>query len=199
MIKSLQKEKEKYDEAIEQIVEMQEDVLLKTSEITFKALGVLLNRLVEVSDDLLEVSVKKDYFDKELSTTLKETITEAIIAFSKINPPTINVAAPEINLQPIQSLAVEIKKQNENIIALLNKPNQSEELQKLITAMASKQIAFLEKEFQQIDNTFELKYIGEGVNKKTSYVGVVTKRDFINGMHLIQEFEINPKNDAKTK
>lgn len=103
-----------------------------------------------------------DYFDKDFNKNISASVTK-IAGFLSQFKQDIN-----IDLSPINSIATEIKKQNEAIISLLNKSNsnQSDELYRLITAMVNKNNAFIEKGFQVADYSKQLQSISDALTNK---------------------------------
>ena len=183
------------EQQAEELSNLREDVFNVKSDMTITAVGILLKKLDAGIEDLLVTTQEKDnYYDKDLCKTLKETTKELVDAFSKIQPPKVTVNSPvNIDLKPIQSIANDISKGQNDILTLLNKLNngdKSGELYRLITAMIGRQDAIIEKAFQVVNYSPELKSIAEAINKKNSYVGEITQR---NGNGFIHTFEIKPK------
>ena len=128
------------EQQAEEISNLREDVFNVKSDMTITAVGILLKKLDAGIEDLLVTTQEKDnYYDKDLCKTLKETTKELVDAFSKIQPPKVTVNSPvNIDLKPIQSIANDISKGQNDILTLLNKLNngdKSGELYRLITAM----------------------------------------------------------------
>lgn len=136
-------------------------ILRQTLEPIQEALGELKETIEESISLEKKEKPQQEYYDKDFNAKLLTTISKALTLIGNFKIP----EQKQIDLTPI---AAEIKKQNESIIALLNKPNQSEELQRLIVAMVGKQTSFLEREFKEVDYSEQLKKISESISNKTS-------------------------------
>lgn len=135
----------------------------------------LAEAIEELSDSIKDAKnteplPEQNYFDKDLGKNVIEAIDKVFNVISKIKFP----EQKAIDFAPLNTIATEIKKGNDNILELLNKPNQSEELYRLITAMVGKQNIFLEKGFEQINYSKELTAITDAINKKENMVSDIT-------------------------
>lgn len=156
-IAEFQEEAVEYDEA-------REDALNAKTDFSVTAIGTLMTNLKEGVEELTECAAKAEYYDKELCTTLKDTVTKLVEAFSKIKAPTVNVAPPQVNidLSSIHSIAESISTQNKSLIGLLDKVgsgNKSDELHRMIIDMVGKQNSFLSNAFKQADYTKQFEMI----------------------------------------
>lgn len=99
-----------------------------------------------------------EYYDKSLSANV-------ISAIGKISELIKNFKQSEIkiDLSPIASIATEIKKGNDNILELLNKPNQSDEVVRMLTAMIGKQNISFEKWQKEIDYSDKLDALTQAI------------------------------------
>lgn len=114
-------------------------------------------------------AIEQNYFDKDFNKNISSSLTK-IVGFLTQFKQDIN-----IDLSPINSIAAEIKKQNETILTLLSKANngQSDEIYRLVSVLISKQSIFLERS-QQTDYSTELKKISEAISNKDNRVQELT-------------------------
>lgn len=138
-----------------------------------------LKKIVEpLTDALSELSItisdfnkvdkneqKPEYFDKELSKSVTDSIDKVFALLQKFKQPNITV-----DLSPINALASEIKKGNDSLISLVGKLNNngSPELERLLKAVANSQTILVEKMQKQTDIAPILQGIREDMNKKGS-------------------------------
>lgn len=118
-----------------------------------------------------------EYFDKDL----KGSIEKAVGLLQKLKQPT-----PEINID-ISPLANEIKKSNDKIIELLNRPNQSDEVVRMLTAMVGRQNITFEKFADQVDYSSKFDLLIQAMNNNKS------------NNEKVQELEVQYKNGAISK
>jgi hypothetical protein len=88
-----------------------------------------------------------EYFDKKFNENISSSIDKLFNLLKNFKQSEI-----KIDLSPISSIATEMKNQNIAILALLNKPNQSVDLYKMIVSMVAKQNATFDK-LSEIKNT----------------------------------------------
>lgn len=163
-----------------------------------------LSRLVESIRDYFEESLdsesKKQYFDKELGKTLSDAIEKSFSKLSEAKPAQVSVK-PTINLDlnPIQSIASDISRQNKAIIEVLDKlksggnGSETTELYKMCMSMVSKTNSLVERIYNEKDYSVQLSSIAESLVKKTDseeWEATVTKRQS-NG--LIEKVVIRSK------
>lgn len=118
-----------------------------------------------------------EYFDKDL----KSSIDKAVGVLQKLKQ-----TAPEINID-ISPLANEIKKSNDKIIELLNRPNQSDEVVRMLSAMVGKQNITFEKFANQVDYSPKFDLLIQAMNNNKS------------NSEKVQELEVQYKNGAISK
>ncbi len=111
-----------------------------------------------------EVVTQPDYFDKDFNKNVSSSISK-IVGF-------LGQFKIDIDLSPINSIATEIKKQNEVLIRLLSE-SKSDEVYRLVVALIGKQTAFLEKS-NQINYSTQLQSISDALNKKNNQVERLT-------------------------
>lgn len=120
--------------------------------------------------DALENSIKIEkkeqvYFDKDFNSSLVTSLDKLLSLIKSFKQPEF-----KIDLSPITSIASEIKKGNDSIMELLSRPNQSDELYRMISAMVGRQNAFIEKGFTQVDYSAKFDALAEAINKKDDRV-----------------------------
>lgn len=172
------KRKKDLEAEFDEIMEMEDDAVNVKSTMTIAAVAKLLNILNEHVMDMAEISNKAEYFDPTLTTSLQETVSKLGEAFSKMQPPIINVS-PQLKFD-IQPLVAKIGEQNNTLINLISKFNtgQNDNLYKLILSVVEKQNNFLDREFKQIDITKNLVEIKDAINNRpTEFKSSVTKYD----------------------
>lgn len=190
------KRKKDIEEEFDELIEMENDLNNTKSNITISTIGVLLKKFNSSIGELLEVFANKDNYDAKLKDAVESAIGQVADKFSQIQPPTINVAAPQLkfDIQPLQTIATKISEQNGTLINLINKfnNNQNEGLYRLISSLVEKQNAFLEKEVKQFDYTKQLNAIETSLSKKTTeWEATVKSRDSLGG---IEKLIIKSKN-----
>jgi hypothetical protein len=174
------KRKKDLDAEFEQIMEMEDDAVNVKSTMTIAAVAKLLNLLNEHITDMAEIANKAEYYDPKLTTSLQDTVSKLVEAFSQIQPPTIKVT-PNINID-FKPLVDKITSSNDLMISLLNKyfsnnsNGQNEQLYKLILSVVEKQNNFLDREFKQTDITKNLVEIKDAIsNRPTEFKSQVTR------------------------
>lgn len=186
----LAKRKKDLEAEFEEVMEMEDDAINTRSTMTIAAVAKLLNILSDQATDMAEIAKEKKYYDENLSSTLQETVSQLITAFSKIQAPTINVSPNlKFDITPLQTITEKISGQNTVLINLISKFNngQNENLLKLITSLVERQINFLDTGFKQIDITKELGEIKTAINNRPVEIkSTVTKRSSDN-LRLIEE------------
>lgn len=186
MATALQKQIKTFQEEAEEYSEAREDALNAKTDFSVAAIGALMEKLTDGIDDLAKSRIDSD---KELCSTLKDTITNLATAFSKLKSPTVNVEAPNISvdLSPIKLIADNISSQNKSLLGLvdkINNGNKSDELYKLVVALVDKQNTFLSTALKQVDYT----------DKLTQLISVLGQ-----SKPLIDEIEIIRNNDGVLK
>lgn len=174
------KRKKDLEAEFDEVMEMEDDAINTRSTMTIAAVARLINVLNDNVTDMAEIANKAQYFDPKLTESLQSTVSQLAEAFSKIQAPTINVS-PKLNfdIQPLQNIADKISGQNTTLINLISKfnNNQNDNLLKLITSVAEKQMAFLDREFNQIDIRNQLTEIKTAINNRpVEIISTVTKR-----------------------
>lgn len=174
------KRKKDLEAEFDEVMEMEDDAINTRSTMTIAAVARLINVLNDNVTDMAEIAHKAQYFDPKLTESLQSTVSQLSEAFSKIQAPTINVS-PKLNfdIQPLQNIADKISGQNTTLINLISKfnNNQNDNLLKLITSVAEKQMAFLDREFNQIDIRNQLTEIKTAINNRpVEIISTVTKR-----------------------
>lgn len=132
-------------------------------------LAEAIEELVEAVKSGKEALKQPDYFDKDFNKNISASINK-IVGFLTQFKQDIN-----IDLSPINSIATEIKKQNEAILTLLNKSDngQTDEIYRLVSALIGKQNIFLEKS-NQADYSTQLQSISDALNKEDNRVERLT-------------------------
>lgn len=165
------------------------NVAEEKSLIAMDNLSRLMTAIRDGVEELLDINEKKEYYDRDLGKQIGDAVERAIVVFAKVQPPKVTVN-PGINvdLTPINNLALEVSNQNKNIILLLNNIGKDggngydEECYRLIVSMVQKNNSFVEKIFTQSDYSKQLGEISQAIqstNEKPVPIRLeITERDY---------------------
>lgn len=103
-----------------------------------------------------------EYYDKKLGDNVSSAIIKLSTTISNLKQSEI-----KIDLSPIASIAEEIKKGNDSIAKLLNTPNQSDEVIRMLSAYLNKQSIAFEK-LTQMDYSSKLDELISAISNKSN-------------------------------
>lgn len=164
----LEKQIESLQKHAAELAEVKEDIFNLKVDFSMNAIGVLVTKLSDTIEELLEGVSKKDYYDKDLSGVIKTTLSEIAKTFSEIKAPTVNISPNiSLDLKPLETIAEEIANQNKNIIALLGATGKDDDgiFEKQLLQLVENNNKFIEK-VQQADYTKVLQEISNNLRKE---------------------------------
>jgi len=159
-----------------ELAEVKEDIFNLKADFNMNAIGVLMSKLSETVDELLEGVGKKEYYDKELAGTIKTTLTEIASKFAEIKAPIVNVNPNiSVDLKPLQAIAEEVANQNKTIIMLLSTARKDDGgvFEKQLLQLVDNNNKFIAKVFQQADYTNVLQEISTTIKEKKERIELI--------------------------